>query len=563
MNIVLIIVVIIVILSIIYIYCNNKNNSIPISNLINTRIDSNTSIDDINKYNKDGMQLIYSNEMKDMNRIKQDFVFEEQPLGTLGTGDQNYTGDKLVKLTNNGLYLGINNNSDIVNGIFDNRQWDSTKMTGRTNIRYCYGTIECKLRCPDLVGAWPAFWLNFCSGNYTPDSKGVMSLQGYLPDHPFPCNMFWPPEIDIMERFSPGIDDDKLKILKSKNINVSGEYNQNQSSLHSPNQYTGPPVDNVNTNQWCPCGLCDSAGPNEGPVTDTNKCSERKPGNGWCFGTSLFFRDLKKKHASKSFIVYKCTWTPEKVEFYMDDIFYGSIDYRTMAFYQNGSVGPVVIPSVPMFPIFNTSIMGFQNLGKQDSRLGITSFLNFDDKNQFKKDGIEIEWLRIYQDKNGSGLNPKITDTQRQTIMSTKSGVSRHSEVSNVGQIFTPNSTLEEQLDLSNKVVNNVCKHLTDLGDNFCLGMDSAMVANNGGVFGSPLPIQKAEAVLAYSSDKYNLKCNAKDCQKLNYNVMPPEFAQSDWYNKYGNPEHDLSPKAPCSGQQTVDGKNISQYKCV
>jgi len=42
-----------------------------------------------------------------------------------------------------------------------------------------------------------------------------------------------------------------------------------------------------------------------------------------------------------------------------------------------------------------------------------------------------------------------------------------------------------------------------------------------------------------------------------------PEFAQSVWYNKYGNPEHDLSPKAPCSGQQTVDGKNISQYKCV
>ena len=387
MNILIIILIIIVILSIIFIYCNNKNKSIPITS-VNKRIDPNTTINDINKYNKDGMILIYSNEMKDMDRIKKDFVFEEQPVGTLGTGDQNYTGDKLVKLTNNGLYLGINNNSDIVNGIFDNRQWDSTKMTGRTNIRYCYGTIECKLRCPDLVGVWPAFWLNFCSGTYTPDSKGVMSLKGYLPDHPFPCNMFWPPEIDIMERYSPGIDDDKLKILKSKNINVSGEYNQNQSSLHSPNQYSGPAINNVdiNTNQWCPCGLCDSAGPNEGPVTDTNKCTERTPGNGWCFGTSLFFRDLKSKHASKSFIVYKCTWTPEKVEFYMDDVFYGSIDYRTMAFYQNGSVAPVVIPSVPMFPIFNTSIMGFQNLANQQPLLGITSFLNFDNKNQFKKE---------------------------------------------------------------------------------------------------------------------------------------------------------------------------------
>ena len=543
--------IIIVILLIIFIYY--KSNSIK-----NKRIDPDTLQKDINKYNKHGLELIYSNEMKDINRIKHDFIFEDQPIGTLGTGEQNYTGDKLVKLTKKGLYLGINNNSNIIDNKFNPEQWDSTKMTGRSKIRYCYGVIECKIRCPDLVGTWPAFWLNFCTGNYTPDNKGVVSLKGFQPDHPFPCNMFWPPEIDIMERFSPGIDNDKLKLLKDKNIIPSSDYNQNQSSLHSPNQYTGPAVKNSNS-QWCPCGICDSAGPNPGPSNDDNKCQERSAGNGWCFGTSVFYRD--RKEASKDFIIYKCVWTPEKVEFYMDDEIYGVIDYRTLCFYQNGSIGPVVIPSVPMFPIFNTAIMECQNLANINPKLGITSFLNFDENNNFKKDGMEIEWLRIYQDKNGSGLNPEITDSQRQTIMTTKSGVTRHSEVANVGQIFKQDS---DKIDISNKIINNVCNHLTKLGDNFCLGMDSAMVSNNGGIFGNnDLEIQKAEVVLAYASDKYNLKCNAEDCQQLNYYVMPPEFVNSDWYNKYGNPEHDLSPKAPCSGIQTINGSNISKLKCV
>ena len=51
--------------------------------------------------------------MEDMQRIKDDFVFEEQPYGTVGTGDQNYVGSQLSTLTDKGLLLGCQPNTEL------------------------------------------------------------------------------------------------------------------------------------------------------------------------------------------------------------------------------------------------------------------------------------------------------------------------------------------------------------------------------------------------------------------------------------------------------------------
>jgi beta-glucanase (GH16 family) len=548
---------------------------------ITKNIDQMTSPSDINKYKQNGMQLIYSNEMKDQTRIMNDFVFEEQPYNTLGTGTQSYVGKDLVKLTNNGLYLGV----DVQQKPFDQEsidynKWLSTKMTGRSKVRFCYGVIEAKIRCPDIVGTWPAFWLNFCSGAYGPDRDGKnMKLISYQPDHPFPCGMYWPPEIDIMERFNPALAYNKqrfeyLKSLSEFNGVLKSSYldpdffNQNQSSLHSPNQVGMPPVNfnnsSNNQNQWCPQGVCDSAGPKPGPSNfDDNKCSERKAGQGYCFGTSTFYRD--RKSPTKEFIIYKCVWTPDRVEFYMDDEYYGSLDYRSFALYNNGSVAPVVIPSVPMFPIFNTSLLQGLNIYPVTESAGVRSKLNYDDKGNFIKDGMEIEWVRIYQDVNtGTGLNPQLTEVQKQTIMKSKSAIVKKSAVSTIEYLeCTKNKNCNDTI--YSNVINNVCDQLDKKNDNFCLGLDAAMVANNGGIFnnGQSLTASKTDAVLSYISDKYNLNCDEKSCYPIGYDVMPKEYINSDWYNKYGYPEVDLSPKAPCYGVQSLDGSmNLSKYKC-
>ena len=543
---------------------------------ITKNIDPKTSSNDVNKYKQNGMQLIYSNEMKDQDRIVSDFVFEEQPNNTLGTGDQSYVENDLVKLTKNGLYLGV----DVQQKPFDQEKsdynkWLSTKMTGRSKVRFCYGIIEAKIRCADIVGTWPAFWLNFCSGTYGPDRNGKnMKLINYQPDHPFPCGMFWPPEIDIMERFNPALAYNKprfdyLKSLPEFNFLKSyldpEFFNQNQSSLHSPNQVNMSSVNfnnsSNNQNQWCPQGICDSAGPKPGPSQSDNKCNERKAGQGFCFGTSTFYRD--RKSPTKEFIIYKCVWTPDRVEFYMDDEYYGSLDYRSFALYNNGSVGPVTVPSVPMFPIFNTSLLPGYNMYPPIESAGVRSKLNYDEKGRFIKDGMEIEWLRIYQDVNtGTGLNPKLTEVQKQTIMKSKSAIVKYSPVS-AKQYLKCDKNCNDT-NYSN-VINNVCTELDTKNDNFCLGLDAAMVSNNGGIFnnGQSLIANKTDAVLSYMSDKYNLNCDEKSCYPIGYDVMPKEFVNSDWYNKYGYPEMNLSPVKPCYGVQSLDGStDLSKYQC-
>lgn len=575
-------IIIIIIVSIIFIIlfsvlliASVKNNKI-------TSIDPKTSKHDRDKYKSKGMELIFSNEMKDLDRVKEDFVFEEQPWLTVGMGEQNYVGDKLVKLTKKGLMLGVAPNTSLTpsnsNGkyIFKGKEWDSTKMTGRKKIRYKYGTIEFKVRCPKLTGAWPAGWLNFCTGSSGPDKNGNMKYLSTQKDWPYPCGMFWPPEIDIMERWSPVLMDDSVikgitAAMKADNKDF-GQASVNQSSVHSAQQFYGSapsfPTDRAaaykyGATQWCPQGVCNSAPPKPGLSTVDNPCPRRIPGGeySYCFGTSVFNRDTK--NASNNFMVYRCDWTPQKVSFYVDDIYYGEIDYRSLAYYRQGSVGPIKIPSVPMFPLFNISLLPSADMG-MPSDYGITSKYNFTDTGEYKADGMEIAWIRIYQDKNGSGLNPKITPEDEQQIFSSKSGVIPYSGASNIGSKDRFGSNTEERDTYYGNVTSAGCEYLAGKKDNFCLGVDAAMLAGSSGYL--PLEYNEvlAQSVLAYTADVHNVDCSSGTCKEISYKVAPDWLINSDEYRKYGWPKNDTSPKAPCWGVQRATGDtSISDYKCV
>ena len=567
----------------------NKSNKI-------TSIDRRTKKHDRDKYKSKGMELIFSNEMKDLAKVKEDFVFEEQPWGTVGMGQQNYTGDKLVKLTKNGLMLGIAPNTTLTpstnNGVyvFNGKEWDSTKMTGRKKIRYKYGTIEFKVRCPKLTGAWPAGWLNFCTGAYGPDKNGNMKYLALQKDWPYPCGMFWPPEIDIMERWSPVVMDDSVikgitQDMRDSNFDFKMA-SVNQSSVHSANQYSANSPSFAadrdtayirGATQWCPQGVCDSAPEKPGLSTSDNPCPARKPGDGYCFGTSVFNRDTK--NASNNFMVYRCDWTPQKVSFYIDDIYYGEIDYRSLALYRQGSVGPIKIPSVPMFPLFNISLLPGGNMAGPNN-FGITSKYNFPN-GKYKPDGMEIAWIRIYQDKNGSGLNPKITPEDEQQIFSSKAGAIVYSGASNIGDATVANGTRFPpddpncvpwkencQSKVKDEFVGNItnvgCEYLASKKDNFCLGVDAAMLAGSSGYL--PLNYNEvlAQSVLAYISDVHNVDCSSGTCKEIPYKVAPNWLIHSDEYRKYGWPKNDAVPKAPCMGVQRATGDtSISQYKCL
>ena len=549
-----------------------------------TSIDKNTSDSDKNKYKSQGMDLIFSNEMKNLDKIKNDFVFEEQPIGTLGMGNQNYVGDKLTTLTSNGVLLGVAPNTKLTEStdpsqgayVWNPAQWDSTKMSGRKKIRYKFGTIEFKIRCPKIAGSWPAGWLNFCTGSYGPDKDGNMKYISTQKDWPYICGMFWPPEIDIMERWSPVLMDNSVfKDLPADDIAMFGQSSVNQSSVHAANQFSSGAVNDSST-EWCPQGVCDSAPDKPGLTTPDNPCPARKPGSGFCFGTSVFNRDAK--NSSNNFMVYRCDWTPDKVSFYIDDVFYGSLDYRSLALYRQGSVGPMKIPQVPMFPLFNIALLQTPTMSGQRPDLGITSAYNFTN-DKFNSDGIEIAWVRIYQDKNGSGLNPKLTDEDKQQIFTNKSGVVLHSEVSNIGKALgNPNNQKNMPSDPTDQdamkawqesvigdMIDKGCSYLeNEKKDNFCLGVDAAMLTGQNGYLPFPYTTVLAESVMAYTSDMYDVDCSSGTCVQVPYKVAPDWLIHSDEYRKYGWPKNDVSPKAPCMGVQSANGNtDISKYKCV
>lgn len=544
-----------------------------------TRIDPETSSAARNKYKTNNMVLIFSNEMKDMNRIQEDFVFEDQPAGTLGTGAQNYVGSTGCRITSNGLYMPVTHNSPLKkdpngNYIFDPKQWDAIKMTGRKKVRFQYGTIEATVRCPKLTGTWPAFWLNFCNGTYGPNKDGKMVLGPYQEDWPYPCPMFWPPEIDIMERYSAYLatfkspDDIVKKVPGLKASDVMGGYDQNMSSVHSPNQVQSGPFD-ISPTQWCPQGDCNGAPPKPGASTPKNKCVPRKAGSGYCFGTSVYGRDTA--NPCDEFITYRLDWDSNGCKFYMNDLYYGVIDYRSLAMYQQGAVSSINIPTVPMFPIFNTSILPGQVIGAGSPLLGIVSALNFEN-GKFREDGMEISSVRVYQNKDtATGLNPPMTDEIKRTIFTNKRPVNTFSQACNYpSALFGGPNPPQNITGALQGIINTTCNRLSNVyKDNYCLGMDAAMISNHAGYFalsGTPTADAlgaTAGGVLSYMSDTYGECCADGTCKPMGYEVAPKELTQSDAFKKYGWPLKDVSPKAPCYGVQTVTGYDTSDFKCV
>lgn len=534
----------------------------------NHRIDPSTSQAARQQYKDRGYHLIYSNEMNDMRRIKDDFVFEEQAYGTVGTGDQNYVGAELSQLTPNGLLLGCMPNTTLSESddpsvgryIFDGSQWDSSKITGRTKLRFKYGIFEFRARCPQHTGSWPAGWLNFCNGQYGPDpkDKGSVKLLNVQKDWPYICPMYWPPEIDVLERWSPILE--RIPEVPEGMRRVAF---QNQFSVHSANQFSAP-AENKTSWTWCPTKACSGAPAKPGPSTPSNPCVPAQKGQGYCFGNSVYARD--RVNAATDFITYRCEWTPLGISFYMDDVYYGSLDYRELQLYRDGHVGPIKIPNVPMFPIFNVALTAGHTVGIPANQWGICSEYNFDEQGDFKFDGLEIAWVRIYQDDSGTGLNPPLSEADQISIFSNKAGVNLYSSVSNTNQSFEAagEPTDQETKDaIAGANVDRTCQFLRDRNDNFCLGLDAALVANDNGYLPNSIPFQKSDSVLAYASDKHNVNCAVGSCRSLGYQVMPSWFKQSDAYNKYGWPKKPQVPSAPCRGVLTVDGTPLTSDQCV
>ena len=80
---------------------------------------------------------------------------------------------------------------------------------------------------------------------------------------------------------------------------------------------------------------------------------------------------------------------------------------------------------------------------------------------------MEIAWIRIYQDKNGSGLNPKITPEDEQQIFSSKSGAIPYSGASNIGDKNRFSSNEERDTYYGNATTAG-CEYLASKKDNFC-----------------------------------------------------------------------------------------------
>lgn len=523
------------------------------------------------KYIHEDYVLIFSDEMKSMERIKSHFRFENQPFGTLGTGAQNYVADPklqtLIKESNaNFLRLktapvdGTKRKDLFINSIPNGPLWNSSKMTGASNCRFLYGRIECSIRCPSLVGVWPAFWLNFCSGAAQADGK----YNSLIDDYPFLCESFWPPEIDIMERYSPNLfegSSDAIKYDKPTQQN-------NQSSVHSANQYTGMAVqkNKENLGQWCPNGTCDAA-PNKQPnfQNDCNSypCEKRKPFQGYCFGVSKFYKDVV--NPSTNFITYRCDWTPEQVSFYMDGVCYGTITNRDLVMYKNGSVAPVKIPNLPLFPIWNTAILdngGPDQAGSQGgNRPGLEWEYNYiEDK--LKETGLDIQWFRVYQHKDWlTGINPTWTKEMTINAFNSKTGGSR----------FNPMCSLSNQdKDKSVEYLSTVCSKLSEVKDNTCLSIDAVMMSNDGGIANmdeNTATMQKANDIAAYAAANYGICCSINESGKVecktNYDYkLPKNVTENKFYNSFGWPPQPINVPPPCNGTQTFFGDDLSQYKC-
>lgn len=552
----------------------------------NVSIDPMTPDDAINKYKSVGKDLIYSNEMKDINTIQNEWYFADEPLGTLGIADNfSYTPNN-VNVGPEGLELEIKLNDNwsncFQNGKFLGDQSDailgkattSGKVTGIKGVRFKYGTIEAKIKCPALQGVWPAFWLNFSSGTFgtkyvnndpTQTPLGTEWKSLFL-DYPFINSNFWPPEIDILEI-------------------VQDNYNSimNQSSVHTPNQVVGGSSDYEDfPYRWCPNGL------DNGIDSVTFNVTPRQHDNGaYCFGVSKF-ASYKAPNGilsnSHEWHVYRADWSPDRVDFYLDDNFYGSITNRDLVATKSGALRTVNIPSVPMFPIINLALsQSWTQAWPVANDHSFANTINFHggqnmDPKSLISSPMQIAYVRIYQDQNGSGINPDLTPEDVQTIFTNQC----------VGHEFVPwygdeiNAYTEPQLDKIFDYLNNYLQ--SQYQDNYCINVYPASLWNYGGTLNfapgaSPTHDAKAyiiNSILYYIVTRYGkgikfsptvtdthldpLVPTIKDEPTLK---LPDQILNSPFIQNYGWPNRPYNTPAPCVGVQTPWATRLDNLKCV
>jgi hypothetical protein len=455
-------------------------------------VDPTTPPEIADKYKKDGMSLIFSDEFKDMARTKAMFVFEDIPYGVPGnTGDVNiasiYSSDTVSLLPEGGMRLSafMAPEDEKVfqkgwNGTWNTNwgsdvslwSWHAPKVTSRLNARFQYGLIETSIKAPKGYGPWPAAWLNGCYG-FVAESSGEFLLQE---DYPFLCGSYWPPELDFFEHFSP---------------EHTWFWRPNSMSLHSPNQYVGTGKKLTPQGGYCPTTLS-------------------PPGEAWCFGVSGSgsFRD----DPTERFINYAMKWDPDGVDYYMDDVFMHRFTTDQMVLYLSGQLRPVLIPEMPMFLTFNVALVR-KGMDLSHGGEGLTDAQNFDIlTGKWKTMAMDVKYIRVWQDDTQGetrGLNPPITYQTRRKLLANKVTCDLIPEL----RCLVKNSGgIKNELALKEAA----CGKLKELGDPYCDFVPKLCSLNNGG---------NAEGVYGLSNATFANFANQR--LSLNYGICCVEEDKS------------------------------------
>ena len=559
------------------------------------RIDGSTPQEAFDKFKDKGLDLIYSTEMNDFSSFKKDWLIVDEPLGTQGISDNFSYAPENVQIGQNGLELHLKMNQNWKDcfdaaGKFNpddqllGKALTSGKVTGVKGVRFKYGVIEAKIKCPSLQGIWPAFWLNFGSGslgvkyaNNDPTTPPIgVEWKSVLPEYPFLNSNFWPPEIDILE-------------ITNNNYNTW----QNQSSVHTPNQYDGDAQyytftqgQKQNPYRWCPTGIVNGINEDGSYIYRSVPTDASPPTYTSCFGVSQF-AEYKNSGGGQStshddWHTYRAEWYPNKVDFYLDDKFYGTITDRDLVPTNSGAMRTVVIPDVPMFPIINLAAAQSwaQGMGPLSDPINFVRG-EVKDPTAFRDSPMEIAYVRIYQDKDGSGLNPDSDESALNVIKNQTFGQEYPLYYNTEPLLDTiKNSSSEEKtaaMDVAFGELNNYLQIIHK--DNYCLSVDAASLWNYGGSgFNSGfsaagyspdqiMRLKRLNSVLFYIMSRYGVGVRLNK-SGLQFDSVPdlklPKKILRTWYwQNYGWPARRLNPEAPCEGTQTTWGSRLDQLKCV
>jgi len=410
----------------------------------------------VDKYKKEGMSLIWSDEFKDLERTKAMFVFEDIPYGVPGnTGDVNiasiYSSDTVSLLPEGGMRLSAYMAPEDMkvfmegwNGTYNSNYksdvslwtWHAPKVTSRLNGRFQYGMIETRLKAPKGYGPWPAAWLNGCYG-FIAESSGEFLLQD---NYPFLCGQYWPPELDFFEHFSP---------------EHTWFWRPNSMSLHSPNQYVGTGKAMTPQGGYCPTTLA-------------------PPGEAWCFGVSgagQFVEDPTEKYHN-----YAMRWDPDGVDYYMNDVFMQRITTEQLVLYLSGQLRPVMIPEMPMFLTYNIALVR-KGMDLSHQAEGLTHPENFDADGNWKTMAMDIAYVRVWQDDTQGetrGLNPPITYQTRRKLLANRVTCNLLPELRCMVKNAGPEANQAA-------LAATACAKLKALGDDYCDYVDKLCALNNAG----------------------------------------------------------------------------------